>query len=298
MASERELDAMRLAIAVSARGLGTTSPNPPVGCVVLDRGGDIAGVGYHERKGEAHAEAIALGIAGERGRGGTAVVTLEPCNHAGLTPACRQALIDAGITRVVVALHDPTSRGEGGVAALKTAGVDVEIDVLADEARTVLGNWLTARELQRPIVNAAYQIAAHGDEPLDGHTLAAMRAGFDVVLDAAGHVEEAVPNSHGRGMLQLPGRPLTGTPVEILKELYTGGVRSVLLIGGRHIARRFGAAGCLDRLTVRLERAGEVPAEAVDLLAPGLSVVGVERTAEYVLVKAARTNPRPTATAT
>lgn len=117
---------MRRAIALSAAGLGTTSPNPPVGCVLLDADGQIAGEGYHERKGEAHAEAQALAAAGQRARAATAVVTLEPCNHRGRTPACRQALIDAGVRRVVIAVTDPTSRGEGGTAALRAAGVDVE----------------------------------------------------------------------------------------------------------------------------------------------------------------------------
>src|SRR5262245_5573996 len=125
---------MRLAIALSARGLGTTSPNPPVGCVILDPNGDIAGTGFHERKGAPHAEAPALAAAGPRAKGGTAVVTLEPCNHIGRTPACRQALLDAHIARVVIALIDPTSRGQGGAAVLRTSGVDVEVGVLADEA--------------------------------------------------------------------------------------------------------------------------------------------------------------------
>jgi diaminohydroxyphosphoribosylaminopyrimidine deaminase/5-amino-6-(5-phosphoribosylamino)uracil reductase len=86
---------MRLAIALSARGLGTTSPNPPVGCVILDPDGAVVGVGYHQRKGEWHAEVHALAAAGERARGGTAAVTLEPCNHVGRTPACRQALLSS-----------------------------------------------------------------------------------------------------------------------------------------------------------------------------------------------------------
>ncbi|MGH3813162.1 MAG: bifunctional diaminohydroxyphosphoribosylaminopyrimidine deaminase/5-amino-6-(5-phosphoribosylamino)uracil reductase RibD, partial [Pseudonocardiaceae bacterium] len=82
---------MRRAIVLSAFGLGTTSPNPPVGCVILDRDGHIVGEGYHEHKGEPHAETQALAVAGERAGGGTAVVTLEPCNHHGRTPPCRAA---------------------------------------------------------------------------------------------------------------------------------------------------------------------------------------------------------------
>ena len=100
MANEPEIEAMRLAIALSAHGLGTTSPNPPVGCVILNVRGQIVGTGYHHRKGEPHAEALALAAAGRRAAGGTAVVTLEPCNHVGRTPACRQALLDAGVTAI------------------------------------------------------------------------------------------------------------------------------------------------------------------------------------------------------
>src|SRR5580700_35979 len=137
-AAAAEAAAMRRAIALSAAGLGTTSPNPPVGCVLLGPGGRIVGEGYHERKGEAHAEAQALAAAGPLAAGATAVVTLEPCNHQGRTPPCRQGLIDAGIKRGVIAVIDPTSRGEGGAVELRRAGVDVETGVLADEARTVL----------------------------------------------------------------------------------------------------------------------------------------------------------------
>src|ERR1700691_3992290 len=121
MATGAEATAMRRAIALSAAGIPATSPNPPVGCVVLAQDGSVAGEGYHVRKGEPHAEAHALAAAGQLARRGTAVVSLEPCNHAGRTPACRQALIEAGIARVVIAVLDPTSRGEGGAARLRQA---------------------------------------------------------------------------------------------------------------------------------------------------------------------------------
>ena len=98
MATVIETAAMRSAIALSALGVGTTSPNPPVGCVILDSSQQVVGQGYHHRKGEPHAEALALDEAGARTRGGTAVVTLEPCNHHGRTPACHAALIEAGIS--------------------------------------------------------------------------------------------------------------------------------------------------------------------------------------------------------
>ena len=91
-----EDEAMRRAIALAARGLGTTSPNPVVGCLLLDADGEVVGEGFHAYAGGPHAEIVALAQAGERARGGTAVVTLEPCNHTGRTGPCAQALIDAG----------------------------------------------------------------------------------------------------------------------------------------------------------------------------------------------------------
>ena len=164
MATLMEAAAMRRAIALSAAGIGTTSPNPPVGCVLLDQEGRVIGEGYHQRKGEAHAETHALAAAGGQARGATAVVTLEPCNHEGRTPACRQALIDAKVARVVIALLDPTSRSDGGAATLRAAGIDVEAGVLADEARVILGPWLTALERQRPVITWPYVVSAGGSK--------------------------------------------------------------------------------------------------------------------------------------
>ncbi|MGH4022287.1 MAG: bifunctional diaminohydroxyphosphoribosylaminopyrimidine deaminase/5-amino-6-(5-phosphoribosylamino)uracil reductase RibD [Pseudonocardiaceae bacterium] len=117
---------MRRAIVLSAFGLGTTSSNPPVGCVILDSKEQIVGEGYHERKGEPHAETQALAAAGERARGGTAVVTLEPCNHHGRTPPCRQALIDSGISRAVISIIDPAgARSMVGRARTRAAFRDI-----------------------------------------------------------------------------------------------------------------------------------------------------------------------------
>ncbi|WP_165956624.1 bifunctional diaminohydroxyphosphoribosylaminopyrimidine deaminase/5-amino-6-(5-phosphoribosylamino)uracil reductase RibD [Kribbella antibiotica] len=188
---------MRRAVALSALGLGSTSPNPPVGCVVLDVDGNVVGEGYHRRKGEAHAEVNALAAAGEQARGGTAVVTLEPCNHQGRTPPCRQALIDAGIARVAISLIDPTSREEGGAARLRAAGVDVELDVLSDEARLVIGPWLEALASGVPHVHWAYVVDSEARAV--GETIAevaTLRAEFDAVLTSAGRLEEGVPGAH------------------------------------------------------------------------------------------------------
>lgn len=167
MATAAEADAMRRAIALAARGLGSTSPNPVVGCVVLDAAGAIVGEGWHERAGGPHAEVNALAAAGEKARGGTAVVTLEPCNHTGRTGPCAQALIDAGIARVVYAVGDPNPTATGGAQTLRAAQVDVESGVLEAAAATGNAAWLTSVRLGRPHVTWKYAAT------LDGRTAAA-----------------------------------------------------------------------------------------------------------------------------
>ncbi|MDQ1674636.1 MAG: diaminohydroxyphosphoribosylaminopyrimidine deaminase [Frankiaceae bacterium] len=154
--------AMRRAIALSARGLGSTSPNPVVGCVILDADGAPAGEGWHQQVGGPHAEVHALRDAGDRARGGTAVVTLEPCNHTGRTGPCSQALLDAGIARVVFAVADPNAQAAGGAATLRDAGVDVTAGVLADEAAQVNEAWLHGVATGRPFVVWKYAASLDG----------------------------------------------------------------------------------------------------------------------------------------
>lgn len=134
---------MLRALALAERGWGRTSPNPMVGAVVV-RDGEVVGEGFHERFGEAHAEVVALRAAGERARGATVYVTLEPCAHHGKTPPCTDALIAAGVARVVVALRDPNPLAAGGAAKLEAAGIATNFGV---EERA-------ARELNAPFVNA------------------------------------------------------------------------------------------------------------------------------------------------
>ncbi len=154
--------AMRRAIALSARGLGSTSPNPVVGCVVLDADGHPAGEGWHQQAGGPHAEVHALRDAGDRAHGGTAVVTLEPCNHTGRTGPCSQALLDAGIARVVFAVADPNAQAAGGAAAIRAAGVDVTEGVLADEAARINEAWLHGVATARPFVVWKYAASVDG----------------------------------------------------------------------------------------------------------------------------------------
>src|SRR5512147_808901 len=129
-----EDEAMRRAVALGVRGLGTTSPNPVVGCLLLSADGEVVGEGFHAYAGGPHAEIVALAQAGERAKSGTAVVTLEPCNHTGRTGPCSQALIRAGISRVVIGVSDPNPPASGGSETLGSAGVQVITGVREAEA--------------------------------------------------------------------------------------------------------------------------------------------------------------------
>jgi diaminohydroxyphosphoribosylaminopyrimidine deaminase/5-amino-6-(5-phosphoribosylamino)uracil reductase len=154
---------MRHALGLAARGLGQVAPNPAVGCVIVGAGGRIAGRGWTRRGGRPHAETEALKQAGAAARGGTAYVTLEPCAHHGRTPPCAEALIAAGIARVVAAAEDPDPRVSGrGFAMLRQAGIAVERDVLRAEAEALnAGFFLTLRE-KRPLVTLKLAISADG----------------------------------------------------------------------------------------------------------------------------------------
>ncbi|MGW0672396.1 bifunctional diaminohydroxyphosphoribosylaminopyrimidine deaminase/5-amino-6-(5-phosphoribosylamino)uracil reductase RibD [Streptomyces sp. NPDC002746] len=162
MDTAADATAMRRAIALAARGLGSTSPNPVVGCVVLDATGRPAGEGFHQRAGGPHAEIHALRAAGEKARGGTAYVTLEPCNHTGRTGPCAQALIAAGIARVVYAVGDPNPQATGGADTLRAAGVKAEQGLLAEEAEQGNAPWLTSVRLGRPHVTWKYAATLDG----------------------------------------------------------------------------------------------------------------------------------------
>ena len=147
-----DTDHMRTALALARRGLGTTWPNPSVGCVIV-RDGRVVGRGTTAPGGRPHAEAIALSAAGNLARGATAYVTLEPCSHAGRDRPCASALIAAGIARVVIAATDPDPRVDGqGIAELRAAGIAVETGLLEDEAKDTLLGFLNRVTLGRPMV--------------------------------------------------------------------------------------------------------------------------------------------------
>ncbi|TDC48574.1 bifunctional diaminohydroxyphosphoribosylaminopyrimidine deaminase/5-amino-6-(5-phosphoribosylamino)uracil reductase RibD [Jiangella ureilytica] len=211
---------MRRAIELSLNGADTTPPNPDVGCVILDPAGATVGEGWHERPGGPHAEINALAQAGERARGGTAVVTLEPCDHTGRTGPCTHALIAAGIARVVVAVADPNPVAAGGAATLRAHGIDVELGILRDEAAGANARWLTPFRTHRPFV--VWKFAA----TLDGRSAAAdgssrwitgaearadvhrLRAAVDTIVAGSGTVLADDPRLTAR--LDAPVTPAAG----------------------------------------------------------------------------------------
>ena len=153
---------MARAIALATQGRGLTSPNPMVGAVVV-RDGLLVAEGFHERAGGPHAETAALARAGERARGASLYVNLEPCNHSGRTPPCVDAIVRAGIRRVVSATRDPNPRVTGGgTAALRAAGVEVTTGVLEGPARELNRVFFTAMERQRPHVTMKWAMSLDG----------------------------------------------------------------------------------------------------------------------------------------
>jgi diaminohydroxyphosphoribosylaminopyrimidine deaminase/5-amino-6-(5-phosphoribosylamino)uracil reductase len=143
--------AMQRAIALAEKGLGKTAPNPIVGAVVLDSTGAVVGEGFHDRgKNSDHAEVVAIKAAGERARGATIVLSLEPCNHTGTTAPCSQVIIDAGITTVVFAVSDPNPLAAGGADTLRAAGITVVAGVLEDQAAYSNRAWLMKIKKGRP----------------------------------------------------------------------------------------------------------------------------------------------------
>ena len=319
VATTTETDAMRRAIALSARALGATAPNPVVGAVVLDASGAVAGEGWHQRAGGPHAEVHALRAAGDRARGGTAVVTLEPCNHTGRTGPCAQALVEAGVARVVFAVADPSPTAAGGAATLRAAGIEVESGLLAAEAEEVNIAWLTSVRRGRPYVRWKYAATLDGriaaadgtsrwissaESRADVHRLRAEAdavvvgsgtliaddphlavRGIDgatqplrVVVDTRARITPAAPvlddaaptlvavgkdadTGHlpGVDVVRLPyadpdaGGGPAGVDVQaLLAELFTRGVRSVLLEGGPTLAGAFVAAGAVDSVVAYL----------------------------------------------
>ncbi|MGR4890464.1 bifunctional diaminohydroxyphosphoribosylaminopyrimidine deaminase/5-amino-6-(5-phosphoribosylamino)uracil reductase RibD [Sphingopyxis sp. LARHCG72] len=261
---------MAAAIALSRRGRPASAPNPNVGCLIVSDGKVVAR-GWTQAGGRPHAEAAALTAAGDTARGATAYVTLEPCAHASARgPACSDALIAAGIARVVIAAQDPDPRTDGkGIARLQAAGIEVVFNVLPAEARAAMAPWWTRHTERRPFVTLKLATS------LDGAIAMADGSSRWITGDRArahGHLERAQHQAIlvGRGTLdadapkldvRLPGLE-DRSPKKLVLTSGTapGGwtavaspdaiddVDSVLVEGGAGAASAFLAADCVDRL--------------------------------------------------
>jgi diaminohydroxyphosphoribosylaminopyrimidine deaminase/5-amino-6-(5-phosphoribosylamino)uracil reductase len=267
---------MSSALALARRGLGNVWPNPSVGCVIA-KGGQVVGRGWTQPGGRPHAETEALHRAGRAARGATAYVTLEPCSHHGQTPPCADALIAAGVARVVAATADPDPRVSGqGLALLASAGVTVQSDLLAEEARALNLGFLLRVEAGRPMVTLKLamsldgRIAAHtGDSRWiteeDARAAAhGLRASHDAVAVGVGTAATDDPHLTCR----LPGLPLR-PPVRIVFDS-----RLQLPLTRRLIARANDAPTWIVTLEETVEEAAPERAKAIQDLGVTLIPVG------------------------
>ena len=268
---------MARAIALAASVRGATSPNPWVGCVI--EGGFE---GATQPPGGLHAEAVALQAAGENARGATLYCTLEPCSHHGRTPPCAGAIVAAGVRRVVIGIEDPDPQVSGkGIAALKAAGIDVEVGVGAAEIEQQLAPYLKHRRTGRPYVVLKLAVSLDGrtaapdgtsqwitgdDARRDAHRL---RAESDAVLVGAGTVRTDDPALTARlvdgdvndpvrvvlgrapeGAKVHPALELSGDLDDVLTDLGHRGIVQLLVEGGATVAGTFHRGGHVDRYVV------------------------------------------------
>ena len=202
---ERDSAFMRRALDLASRGWGQTAPNPMVGAVVV-QGHEIVGEGWHARYGEPHAEVMALRAAGERARGATVYVSLEPCNHHGKTPPCSDALIAAGVRTVVAATRDPSPKAQGGGARLAAQNIDVRFGVEEASARELNAPFFHALTSTRPWVTLKLATSIDGaiadaarsrgwlTNELSRREVHRMRAGADAVAVGLGTVRADDPS--------------------------------------------------------------------------------------------------------
>jgi len=238
---------MERALELALRGLLSADPNPRVGCVIA-RGGRVLAEGWHERAGGPHAEAMALASLGGAARGATAYVTLEPCCHVGRTPPCADALVAAGVVRVVYAVRDPNPRVNGGGAArLAAAGIEVTGGVLEAEARALNAGFLSRFERGRPWVRVLLG-APRGGDP-GGDAVQRLRARASAILTGVGTVLADDPR------LEVGLRDATRHPLRVVLDtrLRTPATARVLAPPGRALVLT--ASGDPAR-RAELERAG------------------------------------------
>jgi diaminohydroxyphosphoribosylaminopyrimidine deaminase / 5-amino-6-(5-phosphoribosylamino)uracil reductase len=259
------------ALELAERGRGKVEDHPLVGAVLV-HGDEVVGEGWYEYARVDHAEAIALAQAGERARGATLYVTLEPCNHTGRTPPCSEAVIAAGVARVVVGARDPNPKAAGGIERLREAGIEVEVlDSWA--ARVQNEAWRTWKSLGRPFVTYKVAVSLDGRVVVPGRRWVSgeesrrfvheLRAASDAVAVGMGTVRADNPRldarevgatkqprrlAFGQGPSRLEVR--SGPLEEELHALAAEGVQSLLLEGGPTIATAFFRAGLVDKLLV------------------------------------------------
>ena len=255
------------ALELAERGRGTTHPNPIVGCVIV-RGNKIVGEAWHEVVGGPHAEALALQQAGERARGATAYVTMEPCTHHGRTPPCADALIEAGVTAVLAGCLDPHPEHGGGLERLRAAGVQVTVagDELGFECRAQNEEWRTWVSLGRP-----FELRARVGAVAVG--MGTVRAD-DPELSARDVEVKRQPRRLAFGHGPLPRRSelelRSGALADELQALAGEGVESLLLEGGPTIAAAFLRENLVDKVFVFVapKLAGSGPAFVPELASP------------------------------
>jgi len=311
------------AVELAERGRGTTYPNPLVGAVVV-REGEVVGEGWHARRGEPHAEVNALHAAGDRARGATLYVSLEPCTHHAATPPCVDAILAAEIGRVVVGVRDPNPNvSGGGVERLREAGVDVEVveGEPAWRARDLNAGYLSVHERGRPWVIYKAAITLDGRMTVPGERWVSgeesrrrvheLRAWVDAVAVGMGTVRADAPRldarevdapkqprrlAFGRGPLP-EGSELelrTGALEDELRALAQEGVQTLLLEGGPTLAASFFAANLVDKLLlfVAPRLAGEGPGPVAALPRPrALKRLHAEQVGGDVLLEAYVHNP-------
>jgi len=300
------------ALELAERGRGSTHPNPVVGAVVATPGGTVVGEGWHERAGGPHAEVVALRAAGGRAKGATLYVTLEPCARFGRTPPCVDAIVGAGVARVVVAAEDPS---QDGVDRLREAGVEVEVrDVW--EARRQIEAWLTWTKLQRPFVTYKAAVTLDGRVTIPNERWVSgeesrrlvhgLRAASDAVAVGMGTVRADDPRLDARdvpvtrqprrlafGLGPLPpgsGLELRRRDPELeLGALAAEGVQSLLLEGGPTLATAFVERDLVDKLLLFIapKLSGAGPRFLHDLTGPKpLGRVSLSRVGDDVLLEA------------
>lgn len=266
---------MGAALTLSERGKGLTAPNPNVGCVIV-RDGHVVGRGWTQPGGRPHAEAMALAEAGEKSRGATCYVTLEPCAHKSPRgPACSDLLIEAGVARVIIALRDPDPRTDGdGIARLRAAGIEVATDMRDGEARRAMAGFLTRQVLGRPQVTLKLALSLDGAVAMGDGTSKWItgsearahahleRARHEAILVGHGTVEADSPaldvrlaglerRSPRRFVLSRHGAPegweTLGSPADITR---LKGIDHLLVEGGVATAAAFLSADLVDRLLI------------------------------------------------